>query len=68
MNDLCFNIVKNFMIVMNPEAHLDQVTHFADKSHKSAEGPNDCQDDTVSGRARKKAQIVGSYSTPIIVK
>ena len=26
---------------MNPEAHLDQVTHFADKSCNRAEGPND---------------------------
>lgn len=29
------------MIAMNPEAHLDQVTHFADKSRKRAEGSND---------------------------
>ena len=29
------------MIAMNPEAHLDQVTHFADKSRERAEGPND---------------------------
>lgn len=56
------------MIVMNPEAHLNQVTHFADKSCKRAKGPNDLVKMTVSGRARKKAQIVGSYSTPIIVK
>ena len=41
MNDLCFHIVKNFIIMMNPEAHLDQVTHFADKSCNRAEGPND---------------------------
>ena len=41
VNDLCFHIVKNFIIMMNPEAHLDQVTHFADKSRKRAEGPND---------------------------
>lgn len=41
VNDSCFHIVKDFMIAMNPEAHLDQVTHFADKSRERAEGPND---------------------------